>query len=718
MSKLRKILLTALITCLTVCVAVAVAACGGKSMSPNFRNSGTVNGGEEYRGKYVISVKSIGGLSLSNVTVSAVKNGEVKMTGISSSDGLIEFGLPSDEYQLVVDEEKLPQGYFIPAGTTFRTTADKERAEVVISSKVISNTMTSGTKYALGDIMHNFSFTNTYGAQFTLEELFETKRVVVLNFWYVQCPACVAEFPALEAAYKSYADTVSVVALNYQDDAAAISKFQSEQKLTFHLARDNAGITNAFSVSAFPTTVFIDRYGVIAEVHSSSIPQESTWKALFNKYSSDDYTQDDPSNSDNPETPSERTKFDGSVEMPASSEFKANVLGEGTEGKVGDFTPETNEKDVPYTWPWIIGEGGGYMTASNSKVPYSYATIYMDITLNSGDALSYEYKVDTEAGCDVLYALVNRQIVGQHSGNSTGTSGSKDGWVQNYGVYVADHTVTISLSFIYIKDPLQDTGTDTASIRNITITDVTKSETAIDQRIAVIDGKTLNNGSYGIPEDSFKIKDDGYYYYTDEQGEEYLLLANIIDVSPWSERHFGADSFTPDSAKMQPSSLYHISYWYMSNYESAEKDRKLKFNYGDEAVTDTIITNYYLQQFSDNQLTPLTQNLKNAIIEFAKAYAEEHKNDGDKAKYAYYDDQWLEFCYFYRHFGNKHDVYASAEEDKDNCYRYKDPVKGLKAENAYNVVFQGSKFELDVNKTKIISSENGSGLWYKITLPS
>ena len=57
-----------------------------------------------------------------------------------------------------------------------------------------------------------------------------------------------------------------------------------------------------------------------------------------------------------------------------------------------------------------------------------------------------------------------------------------NGWVQNYGVYVADHTVNLTLSFIYIKDPLKDDGTDTASIRNITITDVTKSETAIDFR--------------------------------------------------------------------------------------------------------------------------------------------------------------------------------------------------------------------------------------------
>ena len=263
--KLRKILLTALLTCLTVCVTVAVAACGGKSMSPNFRNPGTnIGGDKEYRGKYVISVKSIGGLALSNVTVSAMKGGEVKMTGISSEDGIIEFGLASGEYDLVVDEEKLPQGYYVPSGASFKTTADKENAEVVISSKVISSTMTSGTKYALGDIMHNFSFTNTYGAQFTLEELFETKRGVVLNFWYVQCPACVAEFPALESAYKSYADTVSVVALNYTDDAAAISKFQAEQKITFHMARDNAGITNAFNVTGFPTTVIIDRYGVIA----------------------------------------------------------------------------------------------------------------------------------------------------------------------------------------------------------------------------------------------------------------------------------------------------------------------------------------------------------------------------------------------------------------------------------------------------------------------
>ena len=39
-------------------------------------------------------------------------------------------------------------------------------------------------------------------------------RAVVLNFWYTECSACKTEFPALERAYKAYADTVSVVALD------------------------------------------------------------------------------------------------------------------------------------------------------------------------------------------------------------------------------------------------------------------------------------------------------------------------------------------------------------------------------------------------------------------------------------------------------------------------------------------------------------------------
>jgi len=718
MNKTKKILLTVLLTCLAVCVALAVAACGGKSLSPDFRNPGTsVDGGGAYKGKYVISVKSIGGLALSNVTVTAKKGGNEVVTGISSEEGKIEFGIPAGEYELVVDEEKLPAGYFVPGGTTFKTTADKENAEVVISSKVISSTMTSDTKYSVGDIMHNFSFTNSYGAQFTLEELFQTKKAVVLNFWYVDCSACKTEFPALERAYKAYADTVSVIALNHTDSADDIASFQSEWGLTFHCARDNAGITNAFGVTAFPTTVVIDRYGVIAETHVSSIPQESTWKALFNKYASDDYTQDDPSTGDKPTTPTEYTKFDGSVEMPASSVFAANVVGEVAEGNsVNEFRPETSESDAPYTWPWIVGEGGGYMTASNSKKPFSYATIYVDVTLKSGFALSYDYKVDTEAGNDILYALVNGQIVGEHSGNSTGTAGSKDGWVQNYGVYVADHTVTVTLSFIYIKDPLKDEGTDTASVKNITVTDVTKSESAIDQRVSLIDGRTLDNGSYGVADKLTLNNEDGYYRYKDDNGEEYLLLANIIDASPWSEKHFGADTFRIDGVT-QNSSLYHVSYWYMSNYKTAQEDEGLKFNYGDQKTTNTIIKNYYFQEFSDNRLTPVTEDLKQAMIEFTKAYAEEHKKDGDSAKYGYYDDQWLEMCYFFRHYGFRHDVNATPEEDKNNCSCYRDPVKALSPENAYTIDFRGiNDEEFTVDKTKIYLNERGSGLWYKLIL--
>lgn len=710
MSKLRKVLITVFLACLTVCVAFAVAACG-KNMSPNFRNpGGIIDDGGDYKGKYVISVKSIGGLKLPNVTVTAKKNGEEIVTGISSEEGKIEFGIEAGEYELVVDETKLPNGYFVPSGTTFKTSADKENAEVIISSKVISSTMTSGTKYALGDIMYNFSFMNSYGMQFTLEELLQSKKAVALNFWYTTCPACVSEFPALNNAYKAYSDTIAVVALDSSDTPDQIAEFQNKNNYAFHFAKDNAGITSAFGVMSFPTTVIVDRYGVIAETHSGGIPQESTWKAIFNKYSSDDYTQDDPSQSGgDTETPAERTPFDSSIEMPATSTFVANVLGEGTEGKFDNFRPETNKNDAPYSWPWIIGEGGNYMTASNSKKPFSYGIIYTDVKMESGDVLSYEYKVDTEAEHDYLYALVNGKIVGSHSGNSATITGNKDGWVKEYGVYVADHTSTVTLSFIYIKDELLDAGTDTASVRNITITKISDSDVAIDQRVAVTDGKTLNNGSYGV-----KLKlnnEDGYYYYVDEDGGEYLLLANILENTPWSEQHFGADSFIPEAGSnaAYKASLYQISFWYMSNYKDDKKE-SLLFNYLTKDASKTLINNYNLQQFSKNELTPVTEALKDIIVKFTQAYCLENKK-------AYYEDQWLELCYYFRHYGLQHDLTGKTDE-KDLCYRYLDPIKGLNRSNAIALGMPTGKLEMRVNKIDIIKHEYGSGIWYKLEIPS
>ncbi|MBD5632392.1 MAG: TlpA family protein disulfide reductase [Clostridia bacterium] len=698
MNKFRKILLGLLISCFAVCLCVGVVACTKRTDYPDYTNTGV---GDAYKDRYVVSVKSAGGLPLNDVRISAKKDGITRMSGVSVN-GKIEFTLPADEYELVIDETSLPLGYYLDADTVYKTTKENARVDVSILSTVIHSTAPSGTKYSLGDIMYNFGFTDTAGVKHTLEDVLATKKAVMLNFWYTSCGPCRNEFPAVQAAYEAFADKLSIIALSGTDTMEGdngIIKFREDNGLSFYMGQDQAGLINLFNVEGYPTTVIVDRYGVIVHRESGGKFNESYWRALFATYTSDDYTPN-PGDGNDIGNEVEFAKPD-SFDQPTTEEFLAAIGGEGASGKVTNFTPTTNEIDAPYSFPWLIGEDadGKYIYASNSKVTYSFATLIFDVTLQNGDVLIWDYKISTEEN-DVLYIYVNNTNLGSYSG----TGG---GWQTEYA-YIASREVKLTITLLYLKDLKDNDPVDLVCLKNIRIANVTDLDLGSDQQISVTDGLTLTSNSYNISKRLIAptgVNGDIYYHFefVDDDGttKKALLLADILRSTAWSDKFVGDSTFyVPDQAQNYTSSLYLISYWTMSNYKLISDDVNLLFSYTSDAAaniahTDTIVEKYYLQEFSDNGLVPVTEKLKNAIMAFTKAYC-------DKNNKTYYEDQWLELCYYYRHYGDEHLV--------GNCSMTADPVKALVWENA----FTATTGKNEVKITKIIQRDGG-GLCYTFT---
>jgi thiol-disulfide isomerase/thioredoxin len=74
----------------------------------------------------------------------------------------------------------------------------------------------------------DFTVTDPSGNSYTLSELTAQKKAVVLNFWYVECAPCNAEFPFLQEAYEQYADQIALLALNPINAPEAIDAFCEE----------------------------------------------------------------------------------------------------------------------------------------------------------------------------------------------------------------------------------------------------------------------------------------------------------------------------------------------------------------------------------------------------------------------------------------------------------------------------------------------------------
>ena len=94
--------------------------------------------------------------------------------------------------------------------------------------------------------------------------------VVVLNTWYAECPPCRAEAPDLVALATDYApDGVKVLGINRHDDAGTAQAFERQFEVPYPSLADTDGaaiaaLQGTVPVNAVPTTVVLDRSGMVA----------------------------------------------------------------------------------------------------------------------------------------------------------------------------------------------------------------------------------------------------------------------------------------------------------------------------------------------------------------------------------------------------------------------------------------------------------------------
>jgi peroxiredoxin len=95
-------------------------------------------------------------------------------------------------------------------------------------------------------------------------------EVVVLNTWYANCPPCRAEAPDLAALSTDYAaDGVQVLGINRTDDAGTAQAFERQFEVPYPSLADTDGtaiaaLQGTVPVNAVPTTVVLDREGMVA----------------------------------------------------------------------------------------------------------------------------------------------------------------------------------------------------------------------------------------------------------------------------------------------------------------------------------------------------------------------------------------------------------------------------------------------------------------------
>ena len=119
------------------------------------------------------------------------------------------------------------------------------------------------TALEIGKPAPDFTLKSMAGTNLNLTE--QRGNIIVINFWASWCGPCRKEMPVLQTFYNKYQDLgVSVWGVNVEQENQAGRDFLADLDLTFPILFDATNkISATYDVEAMPTTVIIDRDGVV-----------------------------------------------------------------------------------------------------------------------------------------------------------------------------------------------------------------------------------------------------------------------------------------------------------------------------------------------------------------------------------------------------------------------------------------------------------------------
>ena len=570
---------------------------------------------------YSVIVKDIAGKPLNDFYITFYLDDNVVSEGYTNNEGKYEKELEANIYDVLVEGR---EGYFLNQ-EMFKTDLIGTPVEVTCEIEaLVGIEAPKDNFYQLGDVMYDFTVTDTEGVELNLYNLLDDYKAVILNFWYTTCSACYYEFPYMVEAYESliegtdkyYKDEVCIIAINpgtagNGDTLADITNFKNSNNLSFHVAMDydydesnltaDPALTTMFNVTGYPTTVVVDSFGLIANIEVGAITALDKWTQTFDKYISEDYYP----------------LFTGEV---AEDEFvKPDIIQEDSivlENAIngtnydgskfsGSYTPEDND-DAEFSWPWIVEEydGKSCIRPSNIDINQSFAIVYTTVSLKKGEVLAFDYYSSTEE-YDALYITANGVIATQISGQSPN-------WEKSYA-YIALVDEEVEFGFCYLKDGSYSSGEDGVYITNMRIVQVEEIDkvTYIFRECAT---GSINEFTMSYPNyvEVVYNEEDGYYHVGSVNGP--LLLADMLSGTQWNN-----------------SDLYSIS------LEGA--------CIGADGIDYSELVEKYAIYASNSTIgyTPVTKELADALKQIVKALGDEIAKDNL--------NQWLEVCVYYSAYG-------------------------------------------------------------------
>lgn len=108
-----------------------------------------------------------------------------------------------------------------------------------------------------GDEFQLFNFRDTENNKFKSEDL--AGKVIVLNFWFINCPPCRQEIPDLNDLVEQYKGKEVFFMALALDSWSDVDEFVDKTPFNYHIMPDSKFIAARYGVKSYPTHVVIDK---------------------------------------------------------------------------------------------------------------------------------------------------------------------------------------------------------------------------------------------------------------------------------------------------------------------------------------------------------------------------------------------------------------------------------------------------------------------------
>ena len=101
-------------------------------------------------------------------------------------------------------------------------------------------------------------------------------KVVVINFWFINCKPCVMEMPDLNKLVKDYKDQEVVFLAFSPDSKVALEKFRSKKAFDYQIIPSSNEVIKTYQIQGYPTHVILDKEGLIQH-HETGLSQNTIY---------------------------------------------------------------------------------------------------------------------------------------------------------------------------------------------------------------------------------------------------------------------------------------------------------------------------------------------------------------------------------------------------------------------------------------------------------